>query len=106
MVAERDSRLVGTVTRYANWRGAQEGTSSVRLLAVPPPERGQGVGHALMTECIERSRNEGKARVVLTAPPEMTFARELCESLGFVRDLSLDHQPAPGVRAEGWRLSL
>jgi GNAT superfamily N-acetyltransferase len=102
LVALRDGRLVGTVTLFLPWKGAQEDSYGVRLLAVPPSERGTGVGRALMEYCIDRARREGKDRVVLTVTQEMESARDLYERLGFVRDPTLDHEPAPGVRALGY----
>ena len=106
LVAERDDSIVGAVTRYPNWRGAQEGASAIRLLAVPPAERGTGVGRALMEHCIELARTEGKQRVVLTVAQEMEDARDLYEKLGFARAVDLDHMPAPGVRMTGYALRL
>jgi GNAT superfamily N-acetyltransferase len=106
LVAERDGRIVGTVTRYPDWRGAQQGSSAVRVLAVPPEERGTGVGRALMERCLELAREEGKQRVVLAVTQEMEEARDLYGRLGFEREPSLDHEPAPGVRATGYALSL
>jgi ribosomal protein S18 acetylase RimI-like enzyme len=59
-----------------------------------------------MRYCTERAREDGRERVVLTTTQEMESARDLYEKLGFVRDRSLDHEPAPGVRAEGYSLAL
>jgi GNAT superfamily N-acetyltransferase len=106
LVAERDGRIVGSVTRYPNWRGAQQDASAIRLLAVPPGERGTGVGRALIEHCIDLARNEGKTRIVVTVAPEMEDARDLYDSLGFERAPDLDHEPAPGVRSAGYALSL
>ncbi|HWB72576.1 MAG TPA: GNAT family N-acetyltransferase [Egibacteraceae bacterium] len=106
LVAERDGRLVGSVTMFTDWRGAQEGTIGVRLLSVIPSERGSGVGRALMERCIERAREMGKRKVVLTTTQEMDTARDLYDKLGFVREPDLDHEPAPGVRYEGYGLKL
>lgn len=106
LVAERGGKIVGSVTRYPQWRGAQEGSVAVRLLAVPPEERGSGIGRALMQEAIDRARAEGKKRVILTTTMEMTSARELYEKLGFRREPTLDHMPAPGVHAQGYCLEL
>jgi predicted N-acetyltransferase YhbS len=106
LVALRDGQIVGTVTLYTEWRGAQTDSYGIRLLAVPPPERGKGVGRALMLRCIERARTEGKERVVLATTIEMESARDLYASLGFQRDRALDHEPAPGVRVEGYSLAL
>ncbi len=106
IVAERDGGIVGTVTLYLDWRGAQKVASAVRLLAVPPSARETGVGRALMEHCLDRAREEGKKRMVLTTMLEMGTARELYEKLGFEREPHLDHMPAPGVRAEGYSLTL
>lgn len=106
LVAERDGRLVGSVTLYRNWRGAQSDAAGVRLLSVPPPEQGRGIGRALMEHCVEAARAEGKHRVVLTVTQEMDAVRELSESLGFMRAPELDHEPAPGVRVKGYALAL
>jgi GNAT superfamily N-acetyltransferase len=106
LVADRDGRIVGTATLYSEWRGAQTGSVGIRLLAVPPAERGKGVGRALMEACIARARAEGKERVVLTTTLEMESARDLYDRLGFSRDRELDHEPAPVVRVEGFSLDL
>jgi GNAT superfamily N-acetyltransferase len=106
VVALRDGRIVGTVMLYVGWRGVQSDSYGVRLLSVPPEHRGTGVGRRLMAYCIERAREDGRERVVLTTTQEMETARDLYEKLGFVRDRSLDHEPAPGVRAEGYSLTL
>ena len=105
-VAEVDGRLAGSVTMFSGWRGTQEGSAQLRLLAVPPENRGSGVGRALMEACIERAKRDGKQRLVLTTTQEMAVARELTESLGFVREPGLDHEPAPGVRYQGYELKL
>lgn len=106
LVAERDGQMVGTLSQYGQWRGAQQGTSALRMLAVPPSERGGGVGRALMEYAIDRARRAKKQRVALTTMEEMEFMRDLAMKLGFVREPGLDHQPAPGVRARGWALDL
>ncbi len=106
LVAERDGALVGSATVFAGWRGAQPGTCGIRLLAVLPAERGSGVGRALLEACIARARETGKRRVVLTTTSEMSAVRDLTESAGFVREPSLDHEPAPGVRNEGYALDI
>lgn len=106
LVAEREGRIVGTVTRYPDWRGAQQDASAIRVLAVPPDERGTGVGRALVQRCIELAREEHKDRLVLTVTQEMEEARDLYDKLGFQRDPALDHEPAPGVRSTGYALQL
>jgi GNAT superfamily N-acetyltransferase len=106
LVAERDGRLVGSVTLFTGWRGAREGSCGVRLMAVLPEERGSGLGRALMETVISRARELGKHRIVFTTTMEMVAFRELTESMGFQREPALDHEPAPGVRTEGYALEL
>ena len=106
LVAEEEGQLVGSVTVFSGWRGTQEGTAGVRLLAVPPEHRGSGVGRALLQDCIERARRAGKRRLVMTTTQEMAVLRDLTERMGFVREKDLDHEPAPGVRYEGYALDL
>ncbi|HEY8341112.1 MAG TPA: GNAT family N-acetyltransferase [Egibacteraceae bacterium] len=106
LVAELDGKLVGAVTMFTDWRGAQADSVGVRLLAVIPEARGKGIGRALMEEVIARARARDKRRVVLTIAPEMESVKELSEELGFEREPDLDHVPAPGVRSEGYALSL
>lgn len=105
-VAERDGKLLGCVTLFAGWRGVQEGNVGVRLLAVLPAERGTGLGRALMEAAINRAREAGKRRVMLTTTAEMAALRDLTESMGFEREPALDHEPAPGVRTQGYALDL
>lgn len=106
LVAVRGGCIVGAVTLFTHWRGAQSDSYGVRMLSVPPAERGTGVGKALMRHCIERARHDGRSRVVLTVIPEMEHARDFHEKLGFTRETSLDHVPAPGIRAMGYALRL
>lgn len=106
LVAEQDGAIVGSVTMFSGWRGTQEGTSGVRLLAVPPQKQGEGVGRRLLEACIDRAREAGKRRIVMTTTQEMVAIRELTESMGFGREPALDHEPAPGVRYQGYALQL
>jgi predicted N-acetyltransferase YhbS len=106
IVATDDERIVGTVTMFRDWRGAQEGTLALRLLAVPPDERGSGVGSALMEWAVDEARKDGKTRVVLTAMQAMDAMRDIAGKMGFERAPELDHEPAPGVRVEGFSLAV
>jgi GNAT superfamily N-acetyltransferase len=106
VVAEREGRFVGSVTLFTRHRGVRGGTVGVRLLAVRPDARGTGVGRALMEYAIEHARAERQDRVVLSTTQEMESARDLYEKLGFTREAALDHEPAPGVRFQGYALDL
>lgn len=113
IVAEQEGQLVGTVLLYP--AGTVIGNPGdapvtltwpeVRLLAVGPAARGQGVGAALMRECIRRARQSGAQAVTLHTTDLMQAAMRLYERLGFRRAAELDFQPAPGVTIKGYRLS-
>jgi GNAT superfamily N-acetyltransferase len=106
LVAERGGKIVGSVTLFRQWRGAQQDAATIRLLAVPPQHRSAGIGRALMEHCIALAREDGKRRVVLTVTQEMERVRDLTERLGFERAPELDYDAAPGVRLEGYALRL
>ena len=114
IVAEDDGRIVGAVLLYpAGSAMARPGGGSitlkwpeVRLLAVAPQARGRGVGAALMKECIRRARQAGALALTLHTTDIMQEAMRLYERLGFRRAPELDIEPAPGLTAKGFRLSL
>jgi ribosomal protein S18 acetylase RimI-like enzyme len=77
----------------------------VATLAGPAPAL-QGVGAALMRECIHRSRARGASGLSLHTTDLMQAAKALYARMGFVRAPELDFQPAPGVLIQGFRLDL
>lgn len=106
VVADRDGSVVGAVTVFRQWRGAQEDALALKMLAVPPAARNTGVGRALMEWAVEEARSIGKGRVILTTMQVMDTMRDLVTRMGFERAPELDHEPAPGVRAEGYSLDI
>ena len=114
IVAARDGVLVGAVLLYP--AGAFMGTGpaagiearwpEVRLLAVPPAERGRGIADALMRECVRRARAAGAAAITLHTTDMMDAAMRLYTRMGFARDPALDFRPAPTVLVKGFRLDL
>lgn len=114
IVAEEGDRLVGAVLlQPAGSVIARPGGGSitlaspeVRLLAVAPAARGQGVGVMLMRECIRRARQVGAPAVTLHTTDMMAAAMRLYERLGFRRAPELDLQPVPDVIIKGFRLGL
>lgn len=73
----------GTATRRGDAAG-------IRLLAVTPAARGQGVGKALTRDCIERAGALGRSSVVLHTTRAMETAWRMYEQLGFRRSPDLD----------------
>lgn len=111
IVAERGGVIVGAVLLYP--AGApMPGTDArarwpeVRLLAVPPAERGRGIAEGLMQECVRRARAAGAIALTLHTTDMMRAAVRLYERLGFTRDPALDFHPVPTVLVKGFRLDL
>jgi GNAT superfamily N-acetyltransferase len=114
IVVEQDGSIVGNVLLYP--AGAvldrPDGTlvstdrPEVRLLAVVPAARGQGVGTALMQECVRRARRSRAAALTLHTTDMMQIAMRMYERMGFVRAPELDFRPAEDVIVKGYRLNL
>lgn len=111
IVAELDRQLVGTITLYlaaSSYLHQQcpQGWAAVRLLAVRPAYRGQGIGRALMEECIGRCRMKDIKAIALHTAVIMSAARKMYEDMGFVRAPQYDFQPAPGTVVMAYSLQL
>ena len=112
IVAERAGTLVGSVWLYppqvrAYPRGpASAGWPEVRLMAVAPSARGQGIGAALLEECKRRALRSGATTLGLHTLDVMGAAVRLYERAGFVRAPEFDFQPPNGVLVKGYCLSL
>ncbi|WBB63218.1 GNAT family N-acetyltransferase [Streptomyces sp. WMMC500] len=94
-------RLLGSVTfvtagsPFAELSGAGEG--EFRMLAVAREARGRGVGEALVRACLDRARELGARRMVLSSTPDMAPAHRLYGRLGFVRTPERDWYPLPDL---------
>ena len=114
VVAEQDGNVVGAVllypagTVFSSADGIQITLRwpEIRLLAVRPDARGQGVGTALMQECVRRARQAGAAALTLHTTDIMRVAMRMYERMGFVRAPELDFHPVPDVTVKGYRLTL
>ncbi len=111
IVAQLDRQLAGAVTLYLDAGHSSQGVwpsgwASIRLLAVHPDYRGQGIGRALMEECIRRCRDQGVATIGLHTTEIMDVARRMYERMGFVRIPEFDFYPRPGVVVMAYRLDL
>ena len=111
IVAEHGGSLVGAVTFYPIASGSEQqgwppGWTGVRLLAVHPDGRGLGIGHALMDECLRRSRLQDARTLGLHTTELMDVARGMYERMGFVRIPEFDFHPGPGVAVMAYRLDL
>ena len=112
IVAEQGGVLVGSVLLYpgeANVyteEAANAGWPEVRLLAVAPKARGQGVGRALLDECIRRARLAGATTLGLHTEDLMEAAVGMYTHRGFVRVPQFDFSPADGVLVKAYCLRL
>lgn len=101
-VAEQDGALLGSVLLFPASGGntASGGGRMIwpelRLLAVAPAARGQGIGLALIQACIDQARTEGAQAIGLYSSDSMRAAIALYEQLGFTRVPAYDFQP-PGA---------
>jgi ribosomal protein S18 acetylase RimI-like enzyme len=85
---------------------ARLGEREFRVLAVDPGARGEGVGEALVRECIRRAVNAGAAGLVLWTQPTMHAAQRLYERLGFHRATERDQPDTRGFTRFVYKLSL
>jgi ribosomal protein S18 acetylase RimI-like enzyme len=98
LVAETDDgELVGTVTLaepgspYAET--AEPGEIEVRMLAVAPAARRQGIAAALMEAAHAEARQRGMRRVVLCSEASYTQVHRFYERLGYQRQPERDWTP-------------
>jgi GNAT superfamily N-acetyltransferase len=117
IVAEAGGNLVGSVLLYPapaadsaedspDDSPPREGLPEVRLLAVAPAARGQGVGRALMQECLRRARRMVAPALGLHTTDLMQVAMRLYEQMGFERAPETDWSPAPNFVVKGYRRGL
>jgi GNAT superfamily N-acetyltransferase len=101
VAADRDGRLVGTVTFVPDGGplGEIAGPSEAefRMLAVDPAAQGRGLGARLLERVLHDSRCRGKDGIVCSSLPQMRAAHRVYGRLGFRRAPERDWSPVPGV---------
>jgi GNAT superfamily N-acetyltransferase len=114
IVAEQDGVVVGgvllfpprTVFSFSDDETITLRWPEVRLLAVAPDARGQGIGTALMDECIRRARRFGARFLTLHTNSIMSAAIRLYERMGFEHYPDLDFVVDEHVTVKGYRFDL
>src|SRR4051812_635330 len=112
IVAERNGNLLGSVMLYsatANAYGDADmtgGAPELRLLAVAAAARGQGVGTALVEECMLRARRAGASALGLHTSESLQAAIRMDERMGFVRAPEGDFQPSGAELIIAYQLRL
>lgn len=114
LVADLNGEIVGSLLivpagpimevpeNTANFHGFWE----VRLLAVTPAVRGQGIGNALMRACVEQARSAGESAITLHTSDFMQTAKNIYERMGFKRDPEMDFYPSEDLVIKGYCLDL
>ncbi len=100
LVAVRDGQIEGAVTFYPDASQAHQGqwpagAGAIRLLAVRPASRSQGIGELLTRACLDRARELKIGTIFLYTGTFMAAARQLYEKLGFQRATEFDGDPGP-----------
>lgn len=90
VAAEPESgRILGTASLLRAGgpltRQSRDGEAEVRLLAVLPEARRQGLGQALMTAAAERARGWGAPALILDTGPDNQRSQRLYRRLGYER---------------------
>ena len=102
-IAEYDGRRVGCIFLVAQ----DERTAKLRLLLVEPEARGLGVGRTLVAECVRFAREAGYSKIVLWTQDNLTAARRIYSSEGFVRTAEEPHRSfGHDLVGETWELEL
>ena len=102
-IAEYDGRRVGCIFLVAK----DDRTAKLRLLLVEPDARGLGVGRTLVAECVRFAREAGYSKIVLWTQDNLTAARRIYSSEGFVRTAEEPHRSfGHDLVGETWELEL
>jgi len=112
LAAVEDGQVVGSATIELfdvigdDDRELPPGWAFLRMVGVRPDTQGRGIGRALVEDVIARARAARKRWLGLRTTPQMEAAHRLYESLGFVRDASLDDPLEGDYSLLGYRLDL
>ena len=108
LVADKDGAIVGAVGYFAPGRSREEvfhaDWAVLRMMAVDPAHRGQGIARALVDECARLARRDRARALALYTSPAMKTAVELYRRAGFQHQRSI--APVLGMAAELYLLNL
>ncbi|MCP3028418.1 GNAT family N-acetyltransferase [Halobacillus sp. A5] len=113
LVAELDGKVAGSSALFPAKTDAYDGLveelayPEIRVLAVAPEARGNGVASALVTKCIDLAKEEGHNYIGLHTGEFMHRAISLYQHYGFERLPHFDFQPADdGITVKAFRKSI
>ena len=84
---------------------SEENAAGLRLLAVNPIARGQGIGKLLTCQCIGKARTKKLSQLIIHTTMAMQTAWKMYENMGFKRSEDLDFMQG-GLAVYGFRLPL
>jgi len=100
-VAERAGMMAGAVMLV----DAGDDVGQLRLLHVEPWARGQGIGGALVAECVRFAREAGYAKMRLWTHTILASARRIYEAEGFeIVETAMHDEFGEPVQGETWEL--
>jgi ribosomal protein S18 acetylase RimI-like enzyme len=90
LVADDGGGLVGAVAyqpppKSGSGSGRPGGSAWIRTLAVPPAQRGRGIGRLLTEACIARARADRATAIGLNTTFLMPVAKAMYERMGFAQ---------------------
>ncbi|MEU4891413.1 GNAT family N-acetyltransferase [Streptomyces sp. NPDC044780] len=85
---------------------ARPGEGEFRMLAVRPESRRRGAAEALVRACLDRGRELGLERIVISSQQSMTTAHRLYGRLGFVRAPERDWAPIADLDLTLWAFTV
>lgn len=112
-IAEVSGEIAGSAVLFPSQKAAYEWETGsldypeLRMLAVSPLHRNQGVGKSLVLHCIQEAQKAGHRYLGLHTGEFMTDAIQLYERLGFERVPELDFSPLDdGITVKAFRREL
>lgn len=107
LVAEREGRIVGSVTICPAGSGfselARPDEVEFRFLGVAPDAQGTGVARALVDAVERYAQEHGLARLVLCVISDNVAAEAVYARMGFERMPERDRWPMPEVHLRAWQ---
>jgi ribosomal protein S18 acetylase RimI-like enzyme len=96
LVAERAQQVIGFGQLMASRDPGAEHTGEVAALYIDPEHWRSGAGRALLTACIERSRQRGDRALTLWVLSSNAAARRFYERMGLAPDGETKNELRPG----------
>lgn len=112
-VAEIDGEIAGSVVLFPSavnaydWHPEITEYPEIRMLAVDPKHRNQGIGKALVNQCIKTSKDSNYQFIGIHTGSFMEEAIKLYEGMGFERVPTRDFTPLnDGITVKAFKLNI